>query len=425
MRRATPHRALAVLLAASVMTAASAAQAFYRRQGTASPLVDEHSRRLGTPWTGSEVRHVLELAEEVRQIPVAAESFSTEIGPPVTQGERESCKCCRGGPLVSNASFINTRSPELDRLLRRNGVLGCDELDLALDVTSMVAIPGSGHNARYRGSPKQHVSSMHAGKLRDGRGVMVFECAGNCHRLGVGTMLATKASAFTIDLVGYCAASAGKQGVYVTELMQPQRVGEHDDCGFGFVRSVSQYVVTALAVLGSVKEMNHKGRLLSDYGTRQYMMAADRRMKLSDIDCTSEDHQENGMLSWEGSGTGDLDQCLWRHLPTNARLRLDQTNAKAAWRFEERFDPALPPLWRSPRRDVMLAAGVLCYMAESTCAIRDKSRPVPFSGEQDEILHSLFATAIDPTVELSLDGVREAIMGLVPDVGDPDTAGRR
>ena len=73
-------------------------------------------------------------------------------------------------------------------------------------------------------------------------------------------------------------------------------------------------------------------------------------------------------------------------------------------------------LWRSPRRDVMLAAGVLCIVAKKA-SIQSQL------GEKNlAILREVFATALDPHAPCSLDDVGERILSMVSYSGERTAA---
>jgi hypothetical protein len=111
-------------------------------------------------------------------------------------------------------------------------------------------------------------------------------------------------------------------------------------------------------------------------------------------------------LSFQGTRAGHLDNCLWGHVPANATLRASSgDSAETAWSHnmgrEDRFVH-----WRKPRRDVMLAAGAICYMTEfgSTRS---------FTATQAATLSSMFAQAVDPGVALTLDDLQQPLLQLL------------
>jgi hypothetical protein len=209
----------------------------------------------------------------------------------VDRAHNDECCCCCCGPLVTNASLVNVRSASLDALLQQHGVLDCAGLAEAIDPTQTSALkPGK--------QQKQHVSMMRTGVLRDGRPVMMFSCS-DCHQLGVGTLITTRESPFTVDLYGYCAGTTpragedggGGEGVFVTELMQSAQDWRRVDSSF---QTVPQFVDMALRIIGSVKALNAAGRLMADYGTRQYMMSLNGNLKLTDVDCSMREDMGGG-----------------------------------------------------------------------------------------------------------------------------------
>jgi hypothetical protein len=117
---------------------------------------------------------------------------------------------------------------------------------------------------------------------------------------------------------------------------------------------------------------------------------------------------------------GDLDTCLLRHAPA---LVANRTFAQVWGRLMQsekvellnRGEPFPMAPWRSPRRDVMLVAGVLCWMG--TPQAREAGAPgiarIGFSEEQSAVLGALFSRAADPEEALSLDALAHGLVGLL------------
>lgn len=100
-----------------------------------------------------------------------------------------------------------------------------------------------------------------------------------------------------------------------------------------------------------------------------------------------------------------LDAAMWRTLDPDPEI-----SAKASAEVKElrSWQYGKPPeiaLWRSPRRDVFLASGVLCVLA--------KGLGGRFSGGQRKILGDMFAAALDPRAPLTLDQVGERTLSLL------------
>jgi len=85
-----------------------------------------------------------------------------------------------------------------------------------------------------------------------------------------------------------------------------------------------------------------------------------------------------------------------------------EAHLKAQRNFRSSFKPEVGQ-WRSPRRDVMLAAGVLCLVADR------QQLSATLSATQLAILREVFAAALDPHTHMSLDAVGERILSMIPD----------
>jgi hypothetical protein len=159
------------------------------------------------------------------------ESLRSEPSPNLTQFEhRMSCSCCCCGDVVSNKTFVNTGSNQLDQLLEQHGVIGCDGLVAGLvDLnTTEVMFPGPHYKSHY----KQNVQQVTHATLRDGRDVVIFKTE-DAHQLGVGSMILSRQSPFTVDL--YVEARCRLSVMSLTALAQDcvlcRRHGQKPDHG--------------------------------------------------------------------------------------------------------------------------------------------------------------------------------------------------
>ena len=125
------------------------------------------------------------------------ESLRSIPPPNLTQFEdRTSCSCCCCGDVVSNRTFINTGSDQLEHVLEQHGVIGCHGMAGLVDRNSIETVfPGRKYPITY----KQHVHKVTHATLRDGRDVVIFD-TDNAWQLGVGSMILSRKSPFTVDL---------------------------------------------------------------------------------------------------------------------------------------------------------------------------------------------------------------------------------
>jgi hypothetical protein len=188
--------------------------------GQAAPP-KEGTLRLLADAAAPELLTIYSLERKISNLSITPADFidRSSIGSP------DSCQCCCCGPLVANATLINSRSATLDALLEQHGVLNCAGLAQALD-SGKDKLFEAGFQTGFQGG-KQGTTAMRTGALRDGRAVMIYNCS-DCAKLGVGTLIATRESPFTMDLHGYCPPSerdedghpATFDGMIVTELME-------------------------------------------------------------------------------------------------------------------------------------------------------------------------------------------------------------
>ena len=286
--------------------------------------------------------------------------------------------CCCDGNFVNNATFLNRRSAELSAELERRGILGCDSEELRRAVASARPL---------RGGVDGGVKKRGAGLLREvevqGRRAVVVPCT-ECHRLGIGTLIAKRHSPFIVDLIGYCPPSTD-EGYFVLERMT-HATAVHTGLASQLEGiSASERLAAILHVIGAVRELHSLGRLVADFGSHQFMLDDKKRVKLVDVDCAFE---RNSL-----SMAGDI-KCLGasKEADINAWVRVESV---------ERLNR---------RRDATLVAAVVCRLLDSAT----------LSLQQREQVQRLYRSALDVNNEqLDLGAVMQVVLRVMQ-ISDSD-----
>ena len=140
--------------------------------------------------------------------------------------------------------------------------------------------------------------------------------------------------------------------------------------------TASERLTAVLHVIGAVRELHSLGRLVADFGSHQFMLDDDKRVKLVDVDCAFERNSLSMVNDIKCLGASEeADINAWISVKTLGRL--------------------------NRRRDATLVAAVICQLLD----------PATLTLRQREQLQRLYHSALDVNnAQLDLQAVTQATL---------------